>query len=240
MRILSGIQPTGDKHLGNYFGAIPPVRRAAGAGRRYFCIVDLHAITVAVRARGPARVDAVARCAPHRLRARPRALDGLRPEPRARAPASGLGARVLSRATASCAGCPVQGEGRPGRSSASAGLFTYPVLEAADILLYQTDAVPVGDDQRQHLELSRDIAAAVQRPLRRDLHGPRGDLPEVGARIMDLQEPTSAMSTTGGTEQGTVSVLDPPDVDPPEVQHGGHRLGTRGAPRRRRSPASRT
>ena len=99
-----------------------------------------------------------------------------------------------------------------GKDFVSAGLFTYPVLMAGDILLYQTDIVPVGDDQRQHIELARDIAQRFNSRFGETFKVPRGVFPEVGARIMDLQEPTKKMSTTGGTEQGTVLVLDPPDV----------------------------
>src|SRR6185295_18430320 len=94
----------------------------------------------------------------------------------------------------------------------SAGLFTYPVLMAGDILLYQTDIVPIGDDQRQHLELSRDVAERFNARFGETFVVPRGVYPEVGARIMDLQEPTRKMSTTRGTEQGTVRLLDEPDV----------------------------
>jgi tryptophanyl-tRNA synthetase len=94
----------------------------------------------------------------------------------------------------------------------SAGLFTYPVLMAGDILLYQTDIVPIGDDQRQHLELSRDVAERFNARFGETFVVPRGVYPAVGARIMDLQEPTRKMSTTGGTEQGTVLLLDEPDV----------------------------
>ncbi|MDQ3994819.1 MAG: tryptophan--tRNA ligase, partial [Actinomycetota bacterium] len=94
----------------------------------------------------------------------------------------------------------------------SAGLFSYPVLQAADILLYQTDAVPVGEDQRQHIELARDIGERFNARFGETFTLPEGIYPEVGARIMDLQEPDRKMSTTGGTPQGTVRVLDPPDV----------------------------
>jgi tryptophanyl-tRNA synthetase len=98
------------------------------------------------------------------------------------------------------------------REFVSAGLFTYPVLMAGDILLYQTDIVPIGDDQRQHLELSRDIAERFNARFGETFTVPQGVYPEVGARIMDLQEPGNKMSTTGGTPQGTVRVLDEPDV----------------------------
>ena len=94
----------------------------------------------------------------------------------------------------------------------SAGLFTYPVLMAGDILLYQTDVVPIGDDQRQHLELARDIAERFNSRYGETFRIPEGRYPELGARIMDLQEPTNKMSTTGGTAQGTVLIGDAPDV----------------------------
>ena len=90
------------------------------------------------------------------------------------------------------------------------GLFTYPVLMAGDILLYQTDAVPVGEDQRQHLELARDVAERFNSRFGETFRVPDAIIPEIGGRIMDLQEPTKKMSTTGGTEQGTVFVLDEP------------------------------
>src|ERR1051326_8352083 len=99
-----------------------------------------------------------------------------------------------------------------GKEFVSAGLFTYPVLMAGDILLYHTDIVPVGDDQRQHIELARDVAQRFNARYGETFKLPEGVVPKVGARIMDLQEPTRKMSTTGGTEQGTVLVLDEPDV----------------------------
>jgi tryptophanyl-tRNA synthetase len=98
------------------------------------------------------------------------------------------------------------------REFVSSGLFTYPVLMAGDILLYQTDRVPIGDDQRQHLELARDVAQRFNARFGETFVVPEGIYPEVGARIMDLQEPTKKMSTTGGTEQGTVRLLDEPDA----------------------------
>jgi tryptophanyl-tRNA synthetase len=99
-----------------------------------------------------------------------------------------------------------------GKDFVSAGLFTYPVLMAGDILLYQTDVVPVGDDQRQHVELARDVAQRFNARYGDTFKIPKGVFPEVGARIMDLQEPTKKMATTGGTPQGTVRVLDEPDT----------------------------
>jgi tryptophanyl-tRNA synthetase len=99
-----------------------------------------------------------------------------------------------------------------GQESVSAGLFTYPALMAADILLYQTDKVPIGDDQRQHLELTRNLAERFNSRYGETFKLPEGIYPEVGARVMDLQEPDRKMSTTGGTPQGTIGLLDPPDT----------------------------
>ncbi|HEY8103544.1 MAG TPA: tryptophan--tRNA ligase, partial [Gaiellaceae bacterium] len=98
------------------------------------------------------------------------------------------------------------------RDFVSSALFTYPVLMAGDILLYQTDIVPIGDDQRQHLELTRDIAQRFNSRFGETFKLPEGVYPEVGARIMDLQEPMKKMSTTDGTPQGTVRLLDEADV----------------------------
>jgi tryptophanyl-tRNA synthetase len=98
------------------------------------------------------------------------------------------------------------------QASISSGLFTYPVLMAGDILLYQTDIVPIGEDQQQHLELARDLAERFNARFGEIFKLPRGLYPEAGARIMDLQDPAKKMSTTGGTMQGTVLMVDPPDV----------------------------
>ena len=128
-----------------------------------------------------------------------------------------------------------------GQDFVSAGLFNYPVLMAGDILLYQTDLVPIGDDQRQHLELTRDVAERFNQRFGETFTIPEGVYPDVGARIKNLQEPERLMSTTRGAPQGVVRMIDPPDVIRQQVQDGGHRLGQRGPPRARgRSRASRT
>jgi tryptophanyl-tRNA synthetase len=98
------------------------------------------------------------------------------------------------------------------QTSVSAGLFIYPVLMVGDILLYQTDIVPIGDDQRQHLELTRDVAERFNSRFGETFTVPKGVYPEAGARIMDLQQPENKMSTTGGNPQGTIYLLDPPEV----------------------------
>jgi tryptophanyl-tRNA synthetase len=211
MRIFSGIQPTGDKHLGNLIGGFRQYAATQEQGEAFFCVVDLHSITTEY---DPADL-------------RSRTLDlasllfatGLDPE----RSTVFCQSHVTAHAEAAWLLSAVASYGQLGRMTqfkekgdrqefVSAGLFTYPVLMAGDILLYQTDIVPIGDDQRQHLELSRDIAERFNSRFGETFVVPRGVYPEVGARIMDLQEPTRKMSTTGGTEQGTVLLLDEPDV----------------------------
>jgi tryptophanyl-tRNA synthetase len=99
-----------------------------------------------------------------------------------------------------------------GKDFVSAALFTYPVLMAGDILLYQTDLVPIGDDQRQHLELARDVAERFNHRFGATFRVPGGKFPEIGGRIMDLQEPAKKMSTTMSSEQGAVYISDLPDA----------------------------
>ena len=211
MRVFSGIQATGEKHIGNYIGAMRNYVATQDEGDAFFCIVDLHSITVDYD--------------PQDLH--DRTLDlaallfavGLDP---GRCTLF-LQSHVAAHAEAAWLLSAVTGFGQLGRMTqfkekgegkefVSAGLFTYPVLMAGDILLYQTDIVPVGDDQRQHIELARDVGERFNSRYGETFNIPRGVFPEVGARIMDLQEPTKKMSTTGGTAQGTVLVLDPPDV----------------------------
>jgi tryptophanyl-tRNA synthetase len=112
------------------------------------------------------------------------------------------------------------------RELVSAGLFFYPVLMAADVLLYQADEVPVGDDQRQHVELMREIAQRFNARFGETFVVPEHRIPEVGARIMDLQEPTRKMSTTGGTEEGTVLVLDDPKTIEKKIKRAVTDSGT--------------
>ena len=213
MRIFSGIQPTGRKHLGNYIGAIAQYVSSQERGEGIFCIVDLHALTVAY---DPAEL-------------RERLYDTT-----AILLAAGLdpGRCVLFRQS----DVPEHTEltwllssvtelGRlqrmhqfrdkevAQRELVSAGLLMYPVLMAADVLAYRAEEVPVGEDQREHLELMRDVARRFNARYgggRDVLVVPEDRIPEVGARIMDLQDPTRKMSTTGAGEQGTVYVLDEP------------------------------
>jgi tryptophanyl-tRNA synthetase len=211
MRIFSGIQPTGDKHLGNLIGGFRQYAATQEQGDAFFCIVDLHSITV--------EYD------PADLRERTLALaamlfaTGLDPDRstvfvqshvRAHAEAAWLLGSVTSYGQL---GRMTQFKDKSDRQEfIAAGLFTYPVLMAGDILLYRADIVPVGEDQRQHIELARDVAERFNARYGETFTVPRGVFPAVGGRVMDLQEPRSKMSTTGGTAQGTVLLLDPPDV----------------------------
>ena len=211
MRIFSGIQPTGDKHLGNYIGGFRQYAHTQELGEAFFCIVDLHSITVEYDPQDlhEKTLDLFAMLV----------ATGLDPE-RSTVFAQ---SHVTAHAEASWLLSSVTSYGQLGRMTqfkdkaeqrefVSAGLFTYPVLMAGDILLYQTDRVPIGDDQRQHLELARDVAQRFNARFGETFTIPEGIYPEVGARIMDLQEPRKKMSTTGGTEQGTVRLLDDPEA----------------------------
>ncbi|HEY3920512.1 MAG TPA: tryptophan--tRNA ligase [Gaiellaceae bacterium] len=212
MRIFSGIQPTGVKHFGNYSGGFRQYAATQDRGDEgFFCIVDLHSITVDYD-------PAVLRETSLDLAATLFAT-GLDPDRSAvfvqsHVTAHAEAAWLLSAVTSyGQLGRMTQFKDKgEGRDFVSAGLFTYPVLMAGDILLYQADAVPIGDDQRQHLELARDVAERFNTRFGKTFKVPEGIYPEVGARIMDLQEPTKKMSTTGGTPQGTVLLLDQPDV----------------------------
>ena len=247
MRIFSGIQPTGRKHLGNYIGAIRQYvegqERAAAAGDdSLYCIVDLHAITMPY---DPAEL-------------RDRVYDTL-----ATLIAAGLDpARsilfrqgdvqehselcwLLSSVTA-------VGElnrmhqfrdkSQAQRELVAAGVLFYPVLQAADVLAYRAGEVPVGEDQREHLELMRDVARRFNSRFAAEdeeiLVVPEHRIPAVGARIMDLQDPTRKMSTTGGSVEGTIYVLEEPGAiekkvkravtdsdDPPVIRRGPDKAG---------------
>ncbi|HVP03591.1 MAG TPA: tryptophan--tRNA ligase [Solirubrobacteraceae bacterium] len=218
MRIFSGIQPTGRKHLGNYIGAI--VQYVAGEERAHaagdvaiYCIVDLHATTVPYE-------PAVLRERLYDTAATLLAA-GLDPDRciffrQGDVPEHAELCWLLSSVTA-------HGDlnrmhqfkekSAAQRELVSAGLFLYPVLQAADVLAYRAVEVPVGEDQRQHIELMRDIAERFNARFgegREILLPPAHRIPAVGARIMDLQDPERKMSTTGGSEEGTVYVLDDP------------------------------
>jgi tryptophanyl-tRNA synthetase len=211
MRIFSGIQPSGDAHIGNYSGGFRQYAQTQEQGEALFCIVDLHAITLQ---HDPAAL-------------REGTLDiaawlfatGIDPDRSVVFAQS----HVTAHAEAAWLLSSVAGYGQLGRmtqfkdksaeeSFVSAALFTYPVLMAGDILLYQTDMVPIGEDQRQHLELSRDIAQRFNSRYGETFVVPEGVYPETGGRVMNLQEPNVKMSKSRGAESGTVLLLDPPET----------------------------
>jgi tryptophanyl-tRNA synthetase len=211
VRIFSGIQPTGRKHLGNYIGAIRQFVDGQDSGDpAIYCLVDLHAITVPWD-------PATLRESVHDTTAILIAA-GLDPERCILFRQSDV--REHTELTWYLSALSAHGDlnrmtqfkekSAKQRELVSAGLFFYPVLQAADVLAYKTDEVPVGEDQRQHIELTREIARRFNERFGEILVEPELRVPEVGARIMDLQEPTNKMSTTGGSEAGTVLVLDDP------------------------------
>jgi tryptophanyl-tRNA synthetase len=208
-RVFSGIKPTGEMHLGNYVGAVRRWVDDQDRADAIYCVVDLHAMTVPYE--------------PADLRSETRRLAML-------LLASGLDPQrcivfvqshvpLVTELTWILNGVATMGELRrmtqfkdkgQGQESVSAGLFDYPVLMAADILLYDTDEVPVGEDQTQHVELARDIAIRFNHRFGDTLVVPKATIPPVGARIKDLQKPESKMSKSVDSPQGTILVLDSP------------------------------
>jgi tryptophanyl-tRNA synthetase len=216
VRIFSGIQPTGRKHLGNYIGAIEQYVAGQDRGEAIYCIVDLHAITVPFE--------------PRELRARlydttaillaagvdpDRCILFRQSDVHEHTELTWLLTAVTAHGDLNRMN-QFREKSAAQRELVSAGLFLYPVLQAADVLAYRADDVPVGDDQRQHIELMRDIATRFNARFPDPVTGepvlvvPEHRIPGVGARIMDLQNPQAKMSTTTGSVEGTVYVLDEP------------------------------
>jgi tryptophanyl-tRNA synthetase len=211
MRIFSGIRASGDKTLGNYSGGFRQYAATQEQGEAYFCIVDLHSITTPYE--------------PDELREATLSVGAL-------LFATGLDpdrstvfvqSHVTAHAQAAWLLGAVASFGELRRMTqfkdraaeqdfVSAGLFNYPVLMAGDILLYQTDIVPVGDDQRQHVELTRDLAERFNSRYGETFTVPEVVIPGEGARVKNLQEPERLMSTTRGAPQGVVRIVDSPDV----------------------------
>ncbi|KEI07685.1 tryptophanyl-tRNA synthetase [Clostridium sp. K25] len=210
--IFSGIQPSGDLTLGNYLGALKNWVKLQDEYDCYYCIVDMHAITVKQQ--------------PKDLRRRTLELlsiyvaAGIDPEKntifiQSHVPAHAEAAWILncnsymgelSRMTQ------YKDKSQKYGNNIGVGLFTYPVLMAADILLYQTDLVPVGKDQKQHLELTRDIAERFNGAYSPTFKVPEPYIPEAGAKIMDLQEPTKKMSKSSDNPNSFILIMDPPEV----------------------------
>ena len=215
MRIFSGIRASGEKTLGNYSGGYRQYRATQDqlekGGEAFFCIVDLHSITTAYEPEGlhEATLSGAAMLF----------ATGIDPERSVVFAQS----HVTAHAEAAWLLAAVTSFGELRRMTqfkdksadqdfVSAGLFGYPVLMAGDILLYQTTIVPIGDDQRQHLELTRDIAERFNGRYGETFTVPQGVYPEEGARIKNLQQPERLMSTSAGNPQGVVRIVDEPDV----------------------------
>ena len=211
MRIFSGIQPSGDAHIGNYSGGFRQYAETQERGEALFCIVDLHAITIQ---QDPGELrEGTLDIAAWLL------TTGIDPDRSVVFAQS----HVTAHAEAAWLLSSVASYGQLGRMTqfkekaaeeefVSAALFTYPILMAGDILLYQTDIVPIGDDQRQHIELARDIAQRFNSRYGETFVVPEGVFPKTGGRVMNLQEPTVKMSKSRGAESGTVLMLDPPET----------------------------
>jgi tryptophanyl-tRNA synthetase len=211
MRIFSGIRASGAKTLGNYSGGFRQYAATQEQGEAFFCIVDLHALTIthdpAALREGTLDIAAML------------FATGLDPE----RSTVFVQSHVTAHAEAAWLLSSVTSYGQLGRMTQfkekseeedfiSAALFTYPVLMAGDILLYRTDIVPIGEDQRQHLELTRDIAQRFNTRYGETFVVPEGVFPKTGGRVMNLQEPDVKMSKSRGAESGTVLMLDPPDT----------------------------
>jgi tryptophanyl-tRNA synthetase len=211
MRIFSGIRASGAKTLGNYSGGFRQYAATQEQGEAFFCIVDLHSITTPFEPKElhDATLDLAAMLFATGLDP-DRSTVFVQSHVTAHPEAAWLLGAVTSfgelrRMT--------QFKDRAAEQEfVSAGLFNYPVLMAGDILLYQTDRVPIGDDQRQHVELTRNIAERFNQRFGETFTVPEGVYPDVGARIKNLQEPERLMSTTRGAPQGVVRIVDPPDV----------------------------
>ena len=213
-RVLSGIQPTADSfHLGNYLGAVRQWVALQDTHDAFYCVVDLHALTVP---QDPALLRRRTRIAAAQLFAA-----GLDPQRctvfvQSHVPEHTELAWVLSCLTgfgeASRMTQFKDKSARGGVEQASVGLFTYPILQAADILIYQADQVPVGEDQRQHLELTRDLAQRFNHRYGQVFTVPGPYILADVAKISDLQDPTVKMSKSASSPQGIVDVLDDPGV----------------------------
>ena len=208
-RVFSGIKPTGSVHLGNLLGALRNWTDMQDEHQTVYCVVDLHALTVPHD--------------PKELRRATRSLAqilvavGIDPERSTLFVQGHLTEHTECAWVMECTAA--FGELRrmtqfkdksDGTDFVSGGLFTYPALQAADILLYDTDQVPVGEDQRQHVELARDVAVRFNSRYGETFVVPEAVIPPAGARIMDLQHPENKMSKSDDTAQGTILLLDDP------------------------------
>jgi len=224
-RVLSGIQPTGDTHLGNYLGALRNWVEFQDEHDAFYCVVDLHAFTVEHN--------------PEELRTKTLQMAqilvaaGIDPDRSTLFVQSHVPEHAELCWILNCVATMGElnrmtqfKEKSEGKDSVSVGLFDYPVLQAADILIYDADLVPVGEDQRQHLELTRDIAQRFNNRFGDTFAVPEAAIPKVGAKIYDLQEPTKKMSKSADSPQGTVLVLESPEVIERKIKRAVTDTGT--------------
>jgi tryptophanyl-tRNA synthetase len=212
--VFSGMQPSSDSlHLGNYLGALVNWVALQDEADAVYCVVDLHAITVA---QDPKSLRESTRRTAAQYLAAGVDLDRATLFVQSHVPAHAELAWVLGTITgfgeASRMTQFKDKSARQGTDATTVGLFTYPVLMAADILLYGTELVPVGDDQRQHLELTRDVAGRFNTRFGQTFVVPEALIPKESARIYDLQEPTAKMSKSAASEAGLVKLLDDPAI----------------------------
>jgi len=211
-RIFSGAKPTGGLHLGNYLGALRNWVELQHEYESFFCVVNLHAITIpqdpkelAAQTREVARLYLAAGIDP---KVSTIFIQSDVPEHAELAWALNCMTRVseLDRMTQ------FKEKGRKQRENVSVGFYDYPVLMASDILLYQTDLVPVGEDQKQHLELTRDVAMRFNRDYGETFSIPEPFIPKVGARIMSLSDPLKKMAKSDENPNGAIALLDDADT----------------------------
>ncbi|MEP6568436.1 MAG: tryptophan--tRNA ligase [Acidobacteriota bacterium] len=210
-RIFSGVQPTGNVHLGNYLGALRNWVTLQHEYESFFCIVNLHAIT--------SRQDPKLLAETSRELARVYLACGIDPELSTIFIQSDVAAHAELTWVLNCIArmselermTQFKDKARKQSESVPVGVFDYPVLMASDILLYQTDLVPVGEDQKQHLELTRDLAVRFNRDYGETFRIPEPFIPRVGARIMSLADPASKMSKSDDNANGCVRLLDDAD-----------------------------
>ena len=211
-RIFSGAQPTGNVHLGNYLGALRNWVALQHEYESFFCIVNLHAITLPQ--------DPVLLAEKTRDLARIYLAVGIEPQVSTVFVQSDVKEHAECTWVLNCVArmselermTQYKDKARKQQENITVGLFDYPVLMASDILLYQTDLVPVGDDQRQHLELTRDLAIRFNRDFGEVFKVPEAYIPKVGARIMSLSDPTRKMSKSDDDPNGCVLLMDEADA----------------------------
>ena len=211
-RVFSGIQPTGEAHLGNYLGAIRNWVAQQEQHEAFYCVVDLHAMTMAwdpknLRANTLGKAAEILAC-------------GVDPERSVLFVQSHVPAHTECAWVFNCIGrmgelrrmVQFKEKSKGETESVSVGLLTYPLLQAADVLLYQAHGVPVGEDQRQHIELMRDVGVRFNATFGETFVLPEAWIPEIGARIMSLDDPTQKMSKSAGRPASSVQLIDPPEV----------------------------